>query len=97
MGSEREMTCNVATYGALMGSGEIDRDSPVPPYLQVAAILRSRIESGELPPKTRLPSIVGLVQEYGIARTTAGKALSLLVEEGYAERVTGWGHFVRER
>jgi DNA-binding GntR family transcriptional regulator len=64
---------------------------------QVAAILRGRIESGELPPKTRLPSIVGLTQEYGIARTTAAKALALLVTEGYAERVTGWGHFVRER
>jgi DNA-binding GntR family transcriptional regulator len=52
------------------------------PYLQVAAILRGRIESGELAPKARLPSIVGLVQEYGIARTTAAKALKMLVDEG---------------
>jgi len=31
-------------------------------YLQVAAILRGRIESRELAPKARLPSIVGLPQ-----------------------------------
>lgn len=74
----------------------VDHDSNVPPYLQVAAILRARIQSGDLPPKTRLPSIVGLVQEYGIARTTAAKALKVLVDEGLAEVITGWGTFVRE-
>ena len=74
----------------------VDHDSNVPPYLQVAAILRGRIESGELAPKARLPSIVGLVQEYGIARTTAAKALKVLVDEGLAEVITGWGTFVRE-
>jgi GntR family transcriptional regulator len=75
----------------------VDHDSNVPPYLQVAAILRARIESGELAPKQRLPSIAGLVQEYGIARTTAAKALKVLVAEGLAEVVAGWGTYVAER
>lgn len=74
----------------------VDHDSNVPPYRQVAAILRARIESGELAPRQRLPSIAGLVQEYGIARTTAAKALRVLVDEGRAEVVPGWGTYVTE-
>jgi DNA-binding GntR family transcriptional regulator len=72
----------------------VDHDSNVPPYRQVAAILRGRIETGELGPRSRLPSIAALVQEYGIARTTAAKALKVLVAEGRAEVVPGWGTYV---
>lgn len=72
----------------------VDHDSHVPPYRQVAAILRGWIESGELGPHQRLPSIAALVQEYGIARTTAAKALKVLVDEGLAEVVAGWGTYV---
>ena len=75
----------------------VDHDSNVPPYRQVAAILRERIGSGELGPHQRLPSIAGLVQEYGIARTTAAKALRVLVDEGLAEVVPGWGTYVTGR
>ena len=75
----------------------VDHDSPLPPYLQVAGILRAAIESGELAPRQRLPSIAGLVQEYGIARTTAAKALRVLVDEGLAESVAGWGTYVAGR
>lgn len=73
----------------------IDYDSPVAPYRQVAAILRGRIESGDLTPSSRLPSIATLTQEYGIARTTAAKALRLLVDEGLAEMSPGMGTFVK--
>lgn len=83
------------TYGDAVSV--VDHDSNVPPYRQVAAILRERIESGELAPKQRLPSIAGLVQEHGIARTTAAKALRVLVDEGLAEVVPGWGTYVTER
>lgn len=75
----------------------VDHDSNVPPYRQVAAILRERIRSGELRPRQRLPSIAALVQEYGIARTTAAKALRVLVDEGLAEVVPGWGTYVTDR
>ena len=75
----------------------VDHGSPIAPYRQVAAILRGRIERGELAPGQRLPSITGLVQEYGIARTTAGKALQLLVSEGLAEISLGMGAYVTRR
>jgi GntR family transcriptional regulator len=84
------------TYGDRMAQ-KIDEDSPVPPYRQVAALLREQIERGELPPGRRLPSIADLVQSYGIARTTAGKALRLLVDEGLAEVSPGMGTYVTRR
>ena len=75
----------------------VDYGSHLPPYQQVASILRARIASGELAPHDRLPSITGLMQQYGIARLTASKALRVLVSEGLAEVQPGWGTFVRER
>lgn len=72
----------------------IDRDSDVPPYQQIADRLREQIRAGELAPRSRLPSIERLVQEEGIARMTARKALAVLVAEGYARRVSGLGTFV---
>jgi GntR family transcriptional regulator len=71
----------------------IDPESPVAPYRQVAAILRERIERGEI--TSRLPSIAALTQEFGIARTTAAKALRLLADEGLAEVSEGMGYFIR--
>ena len=86
--------CAQVTYGERVS---VDHESNVPPYRQVAAILRARIQSGELAPRQRLPSIADLVQEYGIARTTASKALKVLVDERLAEMVPGWGTYVAER
>lgn len=75
----------------------IDRDAPDPPYVQIAAILRARITSGELPPGTRLPSVQDLIGEYGVARTTARKALRVLAGEGLARVVPGWGTYAASR
>lgn len=72
----------------------ISYESPTAPYRQVAAILRERIESGRHAPGSRLPSINDLVQEFGVARTTANKALRLLVTEGLAEISPGMGFYV---
>ena len=84
------------TYGDHVAD-KIDAESPVPPYQQVAAFLRGRIASGDLAPGHRLPSIADLVQTYGIARTTAAKALRVLIDEGLAEVSPGMGTYVRGR
>lgn len=73
---------------------QVDYQSDVPPYKQIANDLRTRIKSGELTGRARLPSVERLVQELGVARTTARKALGVLVDEGLARRVTGWGTYV---
>ncbi|MFE1358877.1 GntR family transcriptional regulator [Streptomyces harbinensis] len=75
----------------------IDRDGPVPPYRQIAADLRRRIESGEIPPGRRIPSMVELEQQWGVARDTLRKATQVLKDEGLVETVTGMGIFVVDR
>jgi GntR family transcriptional regulator len=67
----------------------------VPPSRQIANDLRRRIAAGEFPPGTRLPSITTLMQEHGVARNTARRALAILDDEGLIEIVHGWGSFVR--
>lgn len=84
------MSVLVADYGAM-----VDYDSPTPVYRQVAAVLRERIASGEYQPGRRLPSVRGLVQEFGIAELTARKALHVLVDEGLAEMSPGMGTYVK--
>jgi len=71
-------------------------ESAVPPSRQIANELRQRITSGDLPAGARLPSIMSLMQEYGVARNTARRALAILEDEGLIEIVHGWGSFVRK-
>lgn len=79
---------------ATVNSVEVDRESAVPPYQQVAAYLRDQIAAGKLPAGSALPSVTTLTQDYGIARITAQKALRVLRDEGLAVVVKGWGTFV---
>ena len=59
--------------------------------------LRVRIESGDLAPGARVPSITTLMQEYGIARNTARHALAVLADEGLIAVTPGWGSFVKAK
>lgn len=54
----------------------------MPPWRQLAAVYRERIQSGKLVPGARLPSISDLSQEYDLAITTVQKAIAALKEEG---------------
>lgn len=63
---------------------------------QIADRLREEIRSGELAPGARLPGEPALVREYGVAKETARRALTLLVTEGLAVRRRGSGTYVRE-
>ncbi len=72
----------------------IDHEGDVPVYLQLAAILRSQIERGAIPPRRPLPSINRLAQEYGIARGSAEKAVQVLRDEGLVRTVIGRGVYV---
>ena len=77
------------------GGMTLDQWSPEPIYRQLAAILRAKIESGELAPGDRLPSEPRLQQEHGIARDTVRAAIRLLREEGLVITLPGRGTFVR--
>lgn len=84
----------MAIYSSLV---PLDDLSPVPRYLQVAAIIRTRIEQGELGERDAIPSRLQLQQEYGVARDTAAKALRVLVDEGLVVVVPGLGARVTRR
>jgi GntR family transcriptional regulator len=75
----------------------VNRSSPVPPWEQLAGILRGQIESGERQPGSRIPSVISLAQEYELAAGTVRKALARLQREGLVESRVGWGTFVAER
>ncbi|MBY4896907.1 GntR family transcriptional regulator [Cupriavidus sp. AU9028] len=65
-----------------------------PVYLQLATILRRRIERAEWREGERIPSLDALCREYGVARMTMHHALSVLDGEGLLQRSRGRGTFV---
>ncbi|MCT9081137.1 GntR family transcriptional regulator [Streptomyces fulvoviolaceus] len=76
---------------------ELDPEAADPLYLQLAAVLISRIKSGAYPLGRSVPGVDRLMQEFGLARGTARKTLVLLAEQGYVRTVIGKGSFVIER
>jgi GntR family transcriptional regulator len=71
---------------------KIDKTSPVHTYLQLAARLRERIESGEI--ASQVPSLTVLTQETGLAVGTVRRAIKVLVREHLAQTVPGRGTYV---
>jgi len=75
----------------------VDHEGMTPVYLQIAAILRAAIERGDYAPGRPIPSETQLMQEHGVARLTARKAVRVLVNEGLVVVVQGRGAYVAER
>lgn len=63
-------------------------------YSQVAALLRRRIESGDLAPGAKLPKELELARQLGVSRIPVRHALTILEREGFVNRVHGRGTFV---
>jgi DNA-binding GntR family transcriptional regulator len=74
----------------------MDRED-VPRYIQLATVIRHRIDDGTYQRGQRIPSEVTFVQDTGFARDTVRKAINLLVEEGRLYIVRGLGTFVGPR
>jgi DNA-binding GntR family transcriptional regulator len=85
--SNRRRSSTVATVG-----DDLDQNSPVPLYEQLAALLRDGIDVGRI--TVRLPSELALTQQYGVSRGTAHRAVMILVESGYVRISRGRGTFV---
>jgi DNA-binding GntR family transcriptional regulator len=72
----------------------IDPLGPVPPYRQIAEIIKRGILSGKYPPDSRIPTESELVATYEVARSTARRAVAALREEGLVYTVQARGTYV---
>jgi GntR family transcriptional regulator len=68
--------------------------SRMPLYLQVAKLLRKKIESQEWRFNEQIPTLTELEQEYQVSRITLRAALNQLEELGIVRRTRGLGTFV---
>ena len=75
----------------------IELDETRPKWRQVADIIRARISDGTYPPGSRVPSVVQITAEFGIAAVTAQKVLRALREEGTVRTEVGMGSYVTGR
>lgn len=68
-----------------------------PKYVRLARTIRRRIEEGEYPPGSLVPSENQLAQASGMSRPTVVRALDLLKRDGWLESRQGFGTVVRAR
>ncbi|PSK99501.1 GntR family transcriptional regulator [Murinocardiopsis flavida] len=69
----------------------VDHASPMPLYFQIATQLEAAIDSGALPPGTRLDNEVQLAGRIGLSRPTVRQAIQTLVDKGLVVRKRGVG------
>lgn len=75
-------------------ASELDSNSAVPLYKQVADIIVDKINEGVYKTGDKIPPEMSLMEAYGVSRITVRAAISALVDEGLLSRVQGKGTFV---
>ncbi len=71
--------------------------SRVPLYIQVASVMRQRIESRAWQAGQKIPTLVELEMEFQVARVTVRQAVEILREEGLLHCQQGRGTFVADK
>jgi GntR family transcriptional regulator len=71
--------------------------SRVPLYIQVASVMRRRIETKQWLPGQKISTLVELEREFAVARVTIRQAIDILREEGLLHAQQGRGTFVAEK
>ena len=69
----------------------------IPRWKQLHEILDERIRKGEYAPGDRMPSVMALMDEFGLAVATTQKAVAKLREDGLIYTEPGLGSFVSRR
>ncbi len=64
-------------------------------YEEIANDLRARIESGDVQPGDRLPTVIQLCDFYRVSKVTVRHAIEMLVDEGLVTARRGSGTYVR--
>ena len=73
------------------------RDSPIPRYVQLSDLFRTRIARGTWSPGERLPTLEALMKEFDVARVTVRQAVEVLAREGLVRARQGSGTYVTAR
>jgi GntR family transcriptional regulator len=68
--------------------------SRVPLYVQVASVMRQRVEAGRWREGDKISTIEELESEFGVARVTIRQAIEMLRSEGLLDAQQGRGTFV---
>ncbi|MPZ55976.1 MAG: GntR family transcriptional regulator [Rhizobiales bacterium] len=71
--------------------------SRIPLYIQVASVMRQRIDSQQWLPGQKISTLVELEREFEVARVTVRQAVDILCEEGLLQCQQGRGTFVSEK
>ena len=72
----------------------IDREDHQKLYLQLQAIIKKKIESGEWPVGSQIPTEEELCSTFNVSRATVRTAILELVRHGYLKRQQGKGTFI---
>jgi GntR family transcriptional regulator len=75
----------------------VSSDAYGPLYSRIAMLMRQRILGGQWESQTQIPTIEGLMAEFGASRVTIRLALDMLERDGLIERFRGKGTFVTDR
>ena len=75
---------------------QVNRESPVPMWHQIELALIRDIQTGALPPGSRLPAEAEVAARFGVHRHTARRALATLAEKGALRIRRGLGTFVED-
>lgn len=79
-----------------MISFNVDETSDIPLWVQLRQRIAYLINSGELKPGEKLPTVRGLASDISINYNTVNKAYLSLVSDGYLESTRGRGVFVTD-
>jgi GntR family transcriptional regulator len=83
--------------GAMSELSKVYDRSRVPLYIQVASVMRRRIETKQWLPGQKISTLVELEREFEVARVTIRQAIDILREEGLLRSQQGRGTFVAEK
>jgi GntR family transcriptional regulator len=83
--------------GAMSDLSRVYDRSRVSLYIQVASVMRRRIETKQWLPGQKISTLVELEREFEVARVTIRQAIDILRQEGLLHSQQGRGTFVAEK
>lgn len=76
---------------------DIDKSSPEPIYVQIAAAMKRLLDDGTIPAGSALPPEQILAKRFGVSRMTMRQANDVLEREGLIDRQRGRGTFAVQK